>query len=94
MTTFLGIDDPMPLLCGSECLQLNAGDRFLLYSDGLIEVEDAKLQPFGMEGLSSALITQQSLSGQELNKALLIQAESHADETFKDDVLLVSIALK
>ena len=94
MTTFLGIDDPMPLLCGSERLQLNAGDRFLLYSDGLIEVEDAELQAFGMEGLSSTLITHQNLSGQELNKAILTQAEHYADEGFKDDVLLVSITLK
>ena len=94
MTTFLGIDDPMPLLCDSENLQMNGGDRFLLYSDGLIEVEDAKLQPFGMEGLSSALITHQNLSGQELNQTLLLQAESYADGKFKDDVLLVSITLK
>ena len=94
MTTFLGIDDPMPLLCGAECLQLNGGDRFLLYSDGLIEVEDAELQAFGTEGLSNALMTHQNLGGQELNKAILTQAESYADEGFKDDVLLVSIAIK
>ena len=94
MTTLLGIDDPMPLLCGSECLQLNGGDRFLLYSDGLIEVEDAELRAFGTEGLSSTLMTHQNLSGQELNKAILAQAEVYADEGFKDDVLLVSITLK
>lgn len=94
VTTFLGIADPMPLLCGTERLRLNAGDRFLLYSDGLIEVEDADARAFGMEGLSSALITHRNLSGQVLNKALLRQAESYAHGGFKDDVLLMSITLK
>jgi sigma-B regulation protein RsbU (phosphoserine phosphatase) len=93
-TTFLGIKDPMPVVCGSERLRLNAGDRFLLYSDGLIELEDADAQAFGTEGLSSALIAHRNLSGQELNKAILMQAESYAIDGFKDDVLLMSITLK
>ena len=93
-TTFLGIADPMPLLCDSERLRLNTGDRFLLYSDGLIEVEDADSRAFGMEGLSSALLTHRNLSGQFLNKALLSQAESYAHGGFKDDVLLMSITIK
>lgn len=94
MTTFLGISDPMPLLCGTERLQLNTGDRFLLYSDGLIEVENTELKAFGIEGLSSSLISHQNLSGQELNNAILTQAKHHANKGFNDDVLLVSIALK
>lgn len=94
VTTFLGIDDPMPLVCDSERLRLNAGDRFLLYSDGLIEVEDADARAFGMEGLASALILHRNLSGQRLNRALLMQADSYADDGFKDDVLLMSITIK
>ena len=94
ITTLLGIEDPMPLLCGSECLQLNSGDRFLIYSDGLIEVEDEEAQAFGTEKLSRTLVTHRDLSGQELNKAILTQAESYAGDGFKDDVLLMSISLK
>jgi len=93
-TTFLGIKDPMPVVCGSERLRLNAGDHFLLYSDGLIEVEDADAQAFGMERLSSTLIAHRNLSGQELNRAILDHAESYAADGFKDDVLLMSITLK
>jgi len=93
-TTFLGIKDPMPVVCGSERLRLNAGDHFLLYSDGLIEVEDTDAQAFGMERLSSTLIAHRNLSGQVLNRAILGQAESHAADGFKDDVLLMSITLK
>ncbi len=93
-TTFLGIDDPMPVVCDSESLRLNAGDHFLLYSDGLIEVEDIDVQALGMEGLSSTLITHRNLSGQALNRAILGQAESYAADGFNDDVLLMSITVK
>ena len=93
-TTLLGITDPMPVVCGSERLRLNAGDHFLLYSDGLIEVEDADEQVFGVEGLSRSLIAHRNLSGKVLNRAILEQAESHAGDGFKDDVLLMSITIK
>ena len=94
ITTFIGMDDPLPLPCGSTQLRLNAGDRFLLYSDGLIEVEDAHAQAFGTKRLSSTLIANRNLTGQALNKVILMQAEAHAADGFKDDVLLISITLK
>lgn len=93
-TTFIGMSDPLPLPCGSSQLRLNSGDRFLLYSDGLIEVEDARAEAFGTKGLASTLIDCRNLSGQALNKAILSQAEGYAAEGFKDDVLLMSITLK
>ncbi len=93
-TTFLGIEDPMPVVCGSEYLRLSAGDRFLIYSDGLIEVDNVAGRAFGVEGLSGSFRAQRNLSGQALNKAILQQAESYAAEGFKDDVLLMSISLK
>ena len=60
----------------------------------MIEVEDTEAQAFGVERLSSTLIAHRSLSGQALNKAILEQAESYADDSFNDDVLLMSITLK
>lgn len=92
--TYLGIDDPMPLFCGSERLRLNAGDRFLIYSDGLLEVEDAEAQAFGIERLTQSFITHRNLSGQALNRAILAEAESYGGGSFQDDVLLMSITLK
>ena len=94
ITTLLGIYDPMPLLCGSERIQLNSGDLFLLYSDGLIEAEDAKANAFGVERLSGSLVAYRRLHGQGLNAAILQQAESYAQDGFTDDVLLMSIAIK
>ncbi len=94
ITTFLGIADPMPLLCGSDRLQLNSGDRFLIYTDGLIEVENTEGEAFGTEKLSKTLITNRILSGEELNKAILAQAESFAGDGFSDDLLLISLTIK
>jgi sigma-B regulation protein RsbU (phosphoserine phosphatase) len=93
-STFLGISDPIPVSCGSERLPLNTGDHFLLYSDGLIEVEDIDAQPFGVERLSNTLIAHRNLSGQVLNKAILEKAEAYAGDGFNDDVLLMSLTLK
>ncbi len=70
------------------------GQRFLLYSDGLIEVENAANEQFGLENLSSVLEKYKNLEGQELNEVILSGAESFAEKGFSDDVLLISVTLK
>lgn len=92
-STFLGIADPMPVMCGSDDVQLNSGDRFLLYSDGLIEAENARARAFGMDGLASAFIKYGDLAGQDLNRSIIREAELFADDGFGDDVLLISISI-
>ena len=84
----------MPLACGSEQVKMNSGDRLLIYSDGLIEVEDAGQQAFGVDRLTAALVENRGLYGQALNKAILAEANSFAADGFQDDVLLMSVALK
>jgi hypothetical protein len=59
-----------------------------------IRGDSAEDQAFGTEKLSNTLIARRNLSGQALNKAILMQAECYADNGFKDDVLLMSITLK
>ncbi len=94
IVSFLGMMDPMPMSCGSEQTPLNSGDRILIYSDGLIEVEDASQQAFGVGRLTETLMDNRTLCGQALNRAILQQAGSFADDGFQDDVLLMSVALK
>lgn len=94
IVSLLGMMDPMPLICKTEHSQIKSGDRILLYSDGLIEVEDASQQPFGIESLAKSLITHRTLSGQALNKVILKQAESFGNSGFQDDVLLMSAVIK
>jgi len=94
IVSLLGMMDPMPLFCETEQVQLKSGDRILLYSDGLIEVEDANQRPFGIESLAKSLLTHRDLSGQDLNKAILKQAKSFGNRGFQDDVLLLSAIIK
>jgi len=92
--TFLGMMDPMPLNCDSTKVPLKSGDRILLYSDGLIEVENAEQKAFGISRLADSVSANQKLSGQSLNQGILEGARSFSEEGFQDDVLLLSIALK
>jgi phosphoserine phosphatase RsbU/P len=94
IVSLLGMMDPMPLICETDQAQLKSGDHILLYSDGLVEVEDANQQPFGIGNLAKSLITHRDLSGQALNKAILNQAESFGNSGFQDDVLLLSAVIK
>src|SRR6056297_3343797 len=92
--TFLGIMDPMPLDCCDNTIFLRPGDRFLLYTDGLIEVEGAEQELFGTERLASVLTDHHHLSGQKLNGAVIDQTADFAADGFNDDVLLLSMTLK
>ncbi|PLX86779.1 MAG: hypothetical protein C0618_08570 [Desulfuromonas sp.] len=91
--TYLGIMDPMPLECGVERIPLSSGQRFLLYSDGLIEAEGAGHELFGVERLVLTLTKYKNLKGQELNSAVLDRAEAFTVNGFNDDVLLISVAI-
>ena len=92
--TYLGIDDPMLLNCDSESIKMVSGQKFLLYSDGLIEAENADQEQFGVDNLSSMFEKYKRLEGQELNEVILSGTESFAEKGFSDDVLLISITLK
>ena len=92
--TYLGIMDPMPLSCDSQSVALSSGQRFLLYSDGLIEVEGADQELFGIERLSSAFASSGGDKGQKLNSKIFDQVINFSKEGFNDDVLLISIVIK
>ena len=93
-STFLGIMDPMPVSCESESVRMKSGQRYLLYSDGLIEVENSNQQLYGMDKLSATFQKHYNLEGEDLNQAILSSAESFGKDGFSDDVLLISIVIK
>jgi sigma-B regulation protein RsbU (phosphoserine phosphatase) len=51
-STFLGIMVPMPVSFESESTKMKSGQRSLLYSDGLIEIENSYQQLYGQDELS------------------------------------------
>jgi sigma-B regulation protein RsbU (phosphoserine phosphatase) len=82
------------LMCDVNALgvrELRAGDRLVLYTDGLIEASPGSDKFFGEEGLLQALRTRFDLPPQELADRLLAEAASFAGGELQDDVLVLLI---
>lgn len=69
------------------------GDRFLVYTDGLIEPENAHGEPFGDWKLESVLRESRALPGPELSRKLLsaLQIWQPASLAQQDDITLVVV---
>jgi serine phosphatase RsbU (regulator of sigma subunit) len=90
--TVLGVGSE--LACDVNALgvmDLRAGDRLLLYTDGLIEAGSAPDKLFGEEGVLQALRTHFDLPPQELADGLLAEAAAFAGGELQDDVLVLLI---
>ena len=72
-------------------LLFRRGDRFLLYTDGLTEPENANHEAFGEHRLEMVLRANSSLSASELSKALLSDVKSWQAPTSdqQDDITLI-----
>ncbi|HKR65847.1 MAG TPA: PP2C family protein-serine/threonine phosphatase [Thermoanaerobaculia bacterium] len=76
-------------------VQFSAGDRLILYSDGLIEAIDDDGDPFGFQRFEEAIVANGHLSAEEIKKSLL-----HAVRKFtrnrppEDDQTLVVVAFE
>lgn len=74
-------------------IQLAAGDRFLPYTDGVVEPENAGGESFGDHKLGQIVRESQSRPASELSKPLLaeVQAWQPASRSQQDDITLVVI---
>jgi len=74
-------------------MQINAGDRFLLYTDGLIEPENSRGDSFGDRKLEQVVRENQSCSSSELVDQLLSQIRlwQPASSTQQDDITLIVV---
>ncbi len=90
--TFLGIQEE--LVCDIDALgptDLVAGDRLVLYTDGLTEASRGPRHFFGEEGLVRVVQENFHLLPQELAERLLAEAEEFAGGELQDDVLVLVI---
>lgn len=76
----------------AESIECNKGDRLLLYSDGLIETENAQAHAFGMERLRQTLLEHAASSIQMTVDALVIEFEAFRG-TVRDDVSLLYLEI-
>jgi sigma-B regulation protein RsbU (phosphoserine phosphatase) len=74
-------------------LQLRSGDRFLLYTDGLVEAENAAGEAFGDRQLQEMIAANASLPATELSAQILEKLGQWQSQsgTQQDDVTLIVI---
>jgi sigma-B regulation protein RsbU (phosphoserine phosphatase) len=74
-------------------IPLNSGDRFLLYTDGIVEPENAAGEPFGDRQLEQVVRNNHTLPPAELSDQLLSELRrwQPASTTQQDDITLIII---
>ena len=74
-------------------MALSAGDRLLLYTDGVTEPENAGGEQFGEHRLGEIVRTGESLTAAELSRRLLseLRAWQPDSQTQQDDITLLII---
>jgi serine phosphatase RsbU (regulator of sigma subunit) len=75
-------------------LLLKAGDRVLMYSDGITENRNAAGQEFGEARLVDLLCHGTGGNPEELIERTIAAAENFGHGTFEDDVTVVAVCLK
>lgn len=72
-------------------LALSPKDSFLLFTDGLYEVDNDAQEEYGMERLQTAIERAADLPLHELLDSVLRDVQNYSSSEFKDDVCLVSL---
>lgn len=90
----LGMMQKLPFLSLGEC-ELPPGCTLLCYTDGLVEQEDAREEPFGVAPLKKALIDFSLAGATSLNTAIIGAFEAHrAGLPYLDDIALLSCCFR
>ncbi|MCB9089081.1 MAG: serine/threonine-protein phosphatase [Calditrichae bacterium] len=77
-------------------LPLNSGDRVYIYSDGILEAENAARDLFGASRMLEVLNSARNVPLKQSFQQLVKQVEkwTHSKASLKDDVTLVGIEMK
>ena len=78
-----------------HAVEFSAGDRLILYSDGLIEAVDDDGEPFGFERFEKTLLESGHLGAEEIKKALLTSIRKFTrNRPPEDDQTLVVVSFE
>lgn len=74
-------------------IPIESGDRFLIYTDGVVEPENAERESFGDHKLEEVIRRNQTHSPSETSKGLLLELEQWQPESVpqQDDITLILI---
>jgi sigma-B regulation protein RsbU (phosphoserine phosphatase) len=75
-------------------IELNSGDRLLLFTDGVTEVVNAEREEFGEERLIDLLGNNLNLRAAELQKKVLEAVTAFSRGDFQDDVTMVIVGVE
>ncbi|MCI0692286.1 SpoIIE family protein phosphatase [candidate division KSB1 bacterium] len=75
-------------------IELNSGDRLLLFTDGVTEVVNAEREEFGEARLIELLINNRSFGVAELQKRVMDTVTAFCGGDFQDDVTMVVVGVK
>jgi sigma-B regulation protein RsbU (phosphoserine phosphatase) len=78
---------------GQQQVQLQPGDRVVLFTDGILEAENSASTEFGAERLERSARHCRHLSARAMQSTLLGMVSDHCEGTFQDDATLVVIAI-
>lgn len=73
-------------------VELQSGDRLLLFTDGITEAEDTRGREFEEESIAAFATANATLGAKEMNNKLLEQVTSFCGAHFRDDATLLTIA--
>jgi serine phosphatase RsbU (regulator of sigma subunit) len=76
----------------NSTVELRAGDRLLLFTDGITEARDTNGQEFEEASIAAFAKANSTLSSKELNNRLLAQVSAFCGAQFQDDATLLVIA--
>lgn len=74
-------------------VELRSGDRLVLFTDGLVEAENATRELYGDDRLIETLRRHASDSAEELQRRILAAASEHCGGEFQDDATLIVVAV-
>ena len=72
----------------------SSGDRLLLYSDGIVEAENAEQVPFGINGLSKAFLDCNNRPISAVPETIHANAKEHIRTEPNDDIYLMAVEFK
>lgn len=75
-------------------LKLENGDRLVLYTDGITEVENPHNEEFGMDRVKEIVVQHRAGSAEEIQRSLMHAVSQHCEEKFQDDATVVVIAVQ
>jgi len=74
--------------------KLESGDRLVLYTDGITEVESPHEEEFGLERVKDIVVRHRADTAEEIQRKLMLGVSQHCEEQFQDDATVVVIAVQ